>query len=156
MKRLIGCLGLAVLLAACGPTDENNTTSNNTTANNTTSNNTTSNNTNNTGGGEVSFSEDIVPIIATNCAVAGCHAAPGNGNYAIDDPANAANVQAALDGVESTAGTALVEPGEPDSSEIYLRVSGMARTQMPLGGMLDQSEIDMIRDWIAAGAPFDN
>ncbi len=49
-----------------------------------------------------------------------------------------------------------VLPGEPDESYIILKLEGDARagSQMPLGrAPLSQDQINMVRDWIANGAP---
>lgn len=43
-----------------------------------------------------------------------------------------------------------VEPGEPGSSDLYKSVSGGG---MPPGGSLTQEQIQLIFDWIMAGAP---
>src|SRR5262249_25987804 len=50
-----------------------------------------------------------------------------------------------------------VAPGDPDNSYIIRKLEGVSRItggQMPLGGpYLPQSTIDVIRQWITAGAP---
>ena len=171
MKSSLSIAALALLLAAsCGNTAENNEnnvanntsgtnnpTGNNTTGNNTTGNNTTGNNTtgNNTTGA-VSFSADVVPIIADSCALAGCHLDPGNGtSFVVGADADAAAVQAALEGVETGAGRALVVGGDIDNSELWLRVSGTMGARMPFGGELPPAEIATITAWIEAGAAYD-
>ena len=45
-----------------------------------------------------------------------------------------------------------IVPGKPDESLIYEVISGN-QPSMPKGGTLDIAEVDVIRDWIAAGAP---
>ena len=48
-----------------------------------------------------------------------------------------------------------VEPGDPDTSHLFLKVTGNQTTgsQMPLGGMqLPQQDLDTIEQWIADGA----
>lgn len=46
-------------------------------------------------------------------------------------------------------------PGNPEASELWRRVAGVAAPRMPFDGppWLQQGQIDLIRDWIAAGAP---
>ena len=52
-------------------------------------------------------------------------------------------------------GEFLVMPGVPDSSYLIQKLEGTAPigSQMPLGiPLLEQSQIDLIRQWIADGA----
>jgi len=161
-SRLIP-LAFFVLFAACGPGADNNGnnggTNNGGTNNGGTNNGGTNNGGTNNGGtnnGEVSFSSDIAPLVLSTCNVAFCHAAPGNAGFSIDG-GDAAAVQAAWDGIDATSSTQkLILPGDAIQSEVYIRISGAARTQMPLGGALDQSEVAMFQEWIKAGAPYDN
>jgi len=49
---------------------------------------------------------------------------------------------------------AVVVPGQPDQSQLYLRITGKATPAMPLNSPpLTQAEIDSIQKWIAEGAP---
>ncbi len=171
MIRKVVFVGAIALATACGPGEDNNGDGNAQTngATNGTPNGATNGTPNgatngapngatngDTTGGAVSFTDDISPLVNESCNNAGCHAAPGQKNFSIDGD-TPADIATALDGVASDAGNNLVEPSDPTSSEIYIRVSGMARTQMPLtGGPLEDTQIQMIEDWIAAGAPFDN
>lgn len=48
----------------------------------------------------------------------------------------------------------VVVPGDPEASELYLRITGRRQPAMPLGGpSLPSEEIARIRRWIAEGAP---
>jgi len=53
-----------------------------------------------------------------------------------------------------------IEPNQPTQSYLFLKVTGQHLTkggmgsQMPLTGALSAVEIEMIREWILAGAPF--
>lgn len=164
-KFLFVCAALA--LAACGDAAENNTTNNttanNTTANNTTPNNTTANNTtaNNTTANNtttpVAFTADVVPILTgAGCATAGCHLDPGNGtSFMIAAPAGATEFQAALDGISTGGGRALVAGGNLNDSELYLRITGTGVPKMPFGGSLADGEITTITNWIEQGGTFD-
>ena len=50
----------------------------------------------------------------------------------------------------------LVKPGDPDSSVLWLVVSGGTILEMPLDtGLLPLPTVQPIHDWIAAGASFD-
>ncbi len=52
----------------------------------------------------------------------------------------------------SSQGAVLV-PGNPEPSELYLRVAGRVQPVMSLGGEpLNPDEINIIRTWIAEGA----
>jgi Bacterial Ig-like domain len=72
---------------------------------------------------------------------------------------DAAHSYALLVGVASSEQPAVlrVAPGEPDSSYVIRKLTdtgGISGQQMPLGGpYLPQSTIDVIRQWIIAGAP---
>ena len=50
----------------------------------------------------------------------------------------------------------LVDPGNPDKSYLLLRVRGddeMISQQMPPGSPLSAEQVEIIRAWIAVGAP---
>jgi hypothetical protein len=71
---------------------------------------------------------------------------------------DAANSRALLVGVASVEVPALlrVSPGNPDASYLVQKIEGTAAVggRMPLGGPpLSQAQIDLVRGWIAAGAP---
>lgn len=51
---------------------------------------------------------------------------------------------------------AAIVPGNPEQSKLYRRVAGLETPGMPLNGKLTQAEIFAIRNWIAAGAPWDS
>jgi len=135
------------------------------------SNNTTNNNSNNTNNSTVmpnnnspvaSFTT-VATILATNCGTANCHGkAGGNGNLEIPVNATPEQVRTALAGrnVQSAsaiydANTPFVVPNNPEQSAIYLRVtSNTAGVRMPPAGNLVDAQLEAIRSWIAAGAPF--
>jgi hypothetical protein len=109
--------------------------------------------------GGVSFCRDIQPIFTANCALSGCHAgaAPQQGQNL-----SAGNAYANIVNVASREVPALdrVEPGDPANSYLVHKIEGTAAlvggedTRMPLGlEPLPQADIDLIRAWIAAGAP---
>jgi len=58
---------------------------------------------------------------------------------------------AALKGGEH--GKGLV-PGQPEESPVYLYVAGKGTAKMPPGGALPAAEQGLLREWIAAGAPW--
>ena len=89
----------------------------------------------------------------------GCHSGPtSNVLPAGMNLSNAAASHAALVNVASlqVAGLDRVTPGDPDNSYLIQKLEGTAAvgSRMPQGGpFLDQPTIDMIRQWIADGAP---
>ena len=106
----------------------------------------------------VCFARDIQPIFSANCALSGCHAgtSPQQGQNLSEGLAyqNIVNVPA-----NERTGMMRVVPSLPDSSYLVHKVQGTQATvgglggQMPLGGApLSQSQINLIRAWIAAGA----
>lgn len=168
LPRWIGCC-LALGLVACGPDagsnngDGTNNETNGGGTNNVATNNGGGNNgggTNdgggtNNGGAAIAFTSDIAPIFLTQCNLPGCHAAPNTSAFVIDGD-DAAAVRAALEDVPSSAGNQLITPNDPTASETYIRVAGLARTQMPLGGQLEEADVALIEAWIEAGAPFED
>ena len=102
---------------------------------------------------------DVQPILTVNCAVSGCHA--GN------DPQQGQNLSTGrtFSNVVNVASNQLptmdrVEPGQPDSSYLVHKIQGTHLTQVPGSGVqmpqgrspLSQTQIDLIRSWISAGA----
>ena len=50
----------------------------------------------------------------------------------------------------------LIKPDVPDSSYLYIKVTGVegiTGSRMPPGGKLTTEQLDLLRDWILAGAP---
>ncbi len=109
------------------------------------------------GGGTPTLAANVQPIFNTNCAVSGCHAGTS--------PQQGQNLSAGVSfsnivGVASNESALLrVKAGDPDSSYLVHKIQGTQGTvggsggQMPLGrSPLSQDNINIIRDWIAAGA----
>ena len=83
-------------------------------------------------GPPVSFMTDLAPVFGANCT--SCH--PTRDTYA--------EVRAR------------VTPGNPNTSVIYQRITGLAGNPMPPGGQLsstDPAGTELIRRWILQGAP---
>ncbi|MDA0336177.1 MAG: hypothetical protein O2782_13515 [bacterium] len=93
-------------------------------------------------------------IFTPKCATSGCHS---GGSPAQGMSLTSANVAAATIGVASAqvANLKRIDPGNPDGSYLLQKVRGTgAGSQMPLGGApLSASEIQLIVDWVSAGAP---
>lgn len=93
------------------------------------------------GSATVSYGEDIQPIFSKNCT--SCHG--GSGGLWLDS----------YDRVMAGANRGpVIVPGNPDESELYLRVTGESEPRMPLNSSpLRDDEIEAIRTWISEGAP---
>ena len=94
--------------------------------------------------GAPSFSKDVAPIFAANCA--GCHAATVKmGSLDLDTYAGLSK--------GGHSGPVIV-PGKSAESLLYLRITGKTAPAMPLNGKsLAAGDIEIIRRWIDAGAP---
>jgi len=110
------------------------------------------------GGGEVTLSQDVQPIFTGNCAFTGCHAgsSPEEGMSLGEGQtfSNVVNVAA-----RQLLTMNRVTPNQPDNSYLVHKVQGThlaaggSGSQMPLDrSPLSQSDIDLIRAWIQAGA----
>ena len=108
------------------------------------------------GGGDptpATFTQIQNQIFTPGCTNLGCHA-PSPGPMSLE----VGNAYAALVDQPSAYGMDRVEPGQPENSALYLKVIGDASvgSLMPLGELpLSDDKIEMIRSWIAAGAPND-
>lgn len=89
--------------------------------------------------------EEVAPIFAENCVA--CHGG--------EDAVLGLRLDS-LDGIRrgSENGPVAV-PGEPADSELVRRIKGLIEPRMPLTGppFLEDSQIAVIEDWIAAGMP---
>jgi hypothetical protein len=90
---------------------------------------------------EMSFANDIVPILNTNCALSGCHV-PG---------AKAPDLSAA-DAYKSLTDGSYIKANDPDNSELIFWLTGKKSPMMPLGGTLDATSNAKIYAWIKQGA----
>lgn len=89
----------------------------------------------------VSFQEDIQPIIASECAIAGCHAAPGAAGLDLS------NYDTFKKGGNTAPGFIA---GDGKGSNVVKRIDGGG---MPLGRPpLDGDQIQLFIDWIDEGA----
>lgn len=98
---------------------------------------------------EVSFSNDIQPIISASCAGSGCH---------IPNTTNGVNLSShsdILNSIGNQYGTLIVIPGNPGASPLMDKINPDPEfgQRMPLtGGYLTPAEIKKIEIWIANGA----
>ncbi len=101
-------------------------------------------------------------VLSPTCALVFCHG--GSGDYlqlASKAIGYASLVDAAAEGPDCGAtGLVRVEPGHPERSLLYLKITDPpCGAKMPLlygySGSLDPREVEQIRQWIEAGAPND-
>ena len=95
------------------------------------------------------FSEIQAGLFTPSCS--GCHGgANPSGGLNLETASSYAN----LVGIDSTAapGTQRVNAGNPDMSYLIQRLEGTSGNLMPPSGMIPQPDIDMVRQWITAGA----
>ena len=110
--------------------------------------------------GPVSFVDDIQPILASGCALSGCHGSNAN-------PAEKPLVLSAGQAYDNIVSIASgenpamlrVSPSQPDNSYLVHKIQG---TQLSVGGSgdrmplgqppLSQSTTDLIRRWISEAA----
>jgi hypothetical protein len=140
MKRL----WMAVVLAGCaGAVDDKETTDTDTVE---------------TDVGAPTFAADVQPIFAQSCASGGCHGGPEaltgldlSPSVAYDQLVGAPSFQVPT--------LNLVTAGDPDQSYLMNKLLGSAEDVggagdiMPPGFGLGPADIEVVRAWIAAGAP---
>ena len=86
-------------------------------------------------------------ISCTNCHLKGAKSS----GLDLSDYANIVNIKST-----EKPSLMLIKPGIPDSSYLYMKVTGdegITGSRMPLGGRLTVDQLDLLRDWILAGAP---
>ena len=100
----------------------------------------------------------IANVIRQNCAISsGCHAGEGHRGFGVpggsmaDDSTVADTLQQAEIGDSNDP---LVVPGNAEQSALYQVLIGDGRPEMPQSGPLDESTIETVRLWIAAGADY--
>lgn len=93
-------------------------------------------------------------IFTPQCALPGCHLAPG-AEQGMELSAGKTYVYTVgVDSVELS-GFKRVAPGVSADSYLYMKIAGDPRIigdRMPLGGTLTAAQIDAVRAWIDAGA----
>ncbi|WP_164103747.1 PSD1 and planctomycete cytochrome C domain-containing protein [Candidatus Laterigemmans baculatus] len=96
---------------------------------------------------KVDFLRDVQPVLQQHCAE--CHGAEErNGGFSFDDPSSLFD--------EADSGGYVVLAGKPEQSELLRRVlSSDESDQMPPEGeRLSSAEIELLRRWVAQGAPW--
>jgi polyvinyl alcohol dehydrogenase (cytochrome) len=110
-------------------------------------------------GGEATFTAVYTQVlVGGGCSATFCHGA-NTGNFTISTQPE---TYAALVGVAasgplcSSSGMTRVVPGDPDASLLYNKLTARPPAcgqEMPPAAMLPQAQLDLVRSWIAAGAP---
>jgi len=91
---------------------------------------------------DVVYETDIKPILRDNCY--GCHGPQQQMSSLRLDQRDAAMI--------AGRGKLVIVPGAPDRSQLYRRIAGVEKPQMPLTGPLKPEEIATIKTWIEQGA----
>jgi hypothetical protein len=108
------------------------------------------------GSGTATFTAVQNEIFTPSCALSGCHNA-GSQASGLNLSAGAAYGEIVDVASVEQSSRDRIEPGEPSESYLYLKVTGdgsITGSRMPLGGpALSEDLIDLLRDWIEAGAP---
>jgi hypothetical protein len=91
---------------------------------------------------KVSFSKDLIPLFAANCAISGCH----NADHQSPDLDKATAYNALMK-------MKLIDTNTPENSILYKRLTGKLVPAMPLGKTTDPSNINnLVLAWIKQGA----
>lgn len=104
-------------------------------------------------GSQATLTEVQAKVFSPSCGLSSvCHASPGGGNLILEEGKSYAE----LVGVPSD-GTGDILVIEGDSANSYLMAklngdAGIAGFPMPQGGGLDPSMVQLVADWIDAGA----
>ena len=105
-------------------------------------------------GGPATFKEVQSQVLTPSCTFAACHTAAGAQGLVLDAPSYSRLVNVKATGPDG--GQVLVVPGHPDQSYLYEKLTKMkpaAGVQMPNGGdPLPDAQLQLVHDWIAAGA----
>ena len=107
------------------------------------------------GGGDLTFRALYDGVIAPRCGP--CHTQRAFGGLGMPSAAAAFEALVGIGAATSAcAGSDRVVAGDPAASVLYRKVSGenLCGPAMPPGAPLSAAEVDAVRSWIAAGAPF--
>ena len=95
--------------------------------------------------GQFDWTDNIGPLMQNYCI--SCHGA------VLQEGGFDARTYDVVLNYTTTAGNPLIDPGNAEESELYLRVIADGFPRMPQGGSLQDDQIAMIRTWINEGAP---
>lgn len=131
--------------------------------------------------GNISFADDVMPIFEANCNSTSCHGSPSTpdadlflGSASDNDEDTILEVYGELVNVDgyNALGMFRVKPGDPENSWLMVKLdgdmscpqaqpfcAGSCGQRMPRGTgamPLSDGELDIVRSWIANGAPSPN
>lgn len=89
----------------------------------------------------ISFNEQVLPIIVSNCASEGCHDGKASGEEDLDPLQNYDQIKG------------IVKPGDARGSRLYRNITAIGgEDAMPPGRSLSEEQIRLIYIWIMQGA----
>lgn len=91
---------------------------------------------------QVSFTNDVVPVLTKHCG--NCHMRQARGQF------SAASYAELLKGTRKGPG---VTPGKPEDSSVVTLVE--AKKMPPRSQGIPAAELQILKDWVSQGAPFD-
>ncbi len=92
--------------------------------------------------GMLAFSNDIVPILVTNCGT--CHVDQARGQFSM------ASFSALANGL---GGAPVIVPGKPDESHLIEMIT--TKTMPPSGNGIPDADLEKLKKWISDGAQYD-
>ncbi|MBN2365399.1 MAG: hypothetical protein EH225_05455 [Calditrichaeota bacterium] len=105
---------------------------------------------------QATFNNIQTSIFNQSCALSNCHAG-SSAPFGLDLSAESSYNNLVNVASQEVPSLLRVDPGEPDSSYLVLKVegaSGIIGQRMPIGGNpLSAEQINLIREWINNGAP---
>lgn len=106
-----------------------------------------------TGSWEPTFTNVESQVLGPSCGFSSCHGS-NTGDLTLDGEGDFDR----LVNVDATTGAVLVIPGDADGSYLIQKLEGTDGIEgdiMPPGGGLSADRVQLVRDWIDAGAPND-
>lgn len=106
----------------------------------------------------VSFANDVLPAFGrSTCATPGCHGGVTPANLPRVEPSEAPAMWTEFAGFTLSDGKPYINPCSKDKTQsaigCNLYANGACGVHMPIGGQLDQADIDKIEQWVECGAP---
>ncbi len=90
---------------------------------------------------EISFKNEVQPIIIGNCTMAGCHGASTGGEESFP-----------LMTYEDVINHGEINSTKPEKTKFYKSITGKSEEAMPPDGPMSDTQILIIYNWIAQGA----
>jgi hypothetical protein len=100
-----------------------------------------------------SLTDEIQPIFTSSCALVNCHVGDGGAGLNLEAGLSFAElISVASSQIEGVR----VSPGQPEASYLFEKITSVEPRfgeRMPIGNVLDELDVEAIRQWIAGGAP---